>query len=47
MDNRAPAVEDYKLALKFDVHCCEAFELLIQHDMLTSEEGLLNISIQV
>lgn len=39
MDNRTPAIEDYKLALKFDVHCNEAFELLIKHDMLTPEEG--------
>lgn len=41
MDNRLPAIEDYKTALKLDVYCNEAFELLIKHEMLTPEEGTL------
>jgi hypothetical protein len=40
MDNRLPAIEDYKTALKLDVYCNEAFELLIKHEMLTPEEGI-------
>ena len=39
MDNRIPAIEDYKMALKLDVYCNEAFELLVRHEMLTPEEG--------
>ena len=39
MDNRIPAIEDYKSALKLDVYCNEAFELLIRHEMLTPTEG--------
>ena len=43
MDNRLPAIEDYKTALNLDVYCNEAFELLIRHEMLTPEEGILFI----
>lgn len=39
MDNRIPAIEDYKMALKLDVYCSEAFEMLVRHEMLTPEEG--------
>lgn len=39
MDNRSPAIEDYKTALKLDVYCNEAFELLVRHEMLTPDEG--------
>lgn len=39
MDNRIPAIEDYKMALKLDVYCNEAFELLVRHEMLSPEEG--------
>ncbi|XP_057371706.1 cell division cycle protein 16 homolog isoform X1 [Daphnia carinata] len=38
MDNRIPAIEDYKMALKLDVYCSEAFEMLVHHEMLTPEE---------
>ena len=41
MDNRIPAIEDYKNALKYDVYCNEAFELLIRHEMLSPSEGIL------
>jgi len=40
MDNRIPAIEDYKMALKLDVYCNEAFEMLVRHEMLTPEEGV-------
>jgi len=40
MDNRIPAIEDYKTSLKLDVCCNEAFELLVRHEMLTPEEGV-------
>jgi len=38
MDNRIPAIEDYKTSLKLDVCCNEAFELLVRHEMLTPDE---------
>ena len=41
MDNRIPAIEDYKMALKLDVYCNEAFEMLVRHEMLTPEEGVV------
>ena len=40
MDNRIPAIEDYKTSLKLDVCCNEAFELLVRHEMLTPDEGI-------
>lgn len=45
MDNRIPAIEDYKNALKYDVYCNEAFELLIRHEMLSPSEGIVEILI--
>lgn len=44
MDNRGLASDCYKQALICDVHCYEAFEALIQHNMLTAyeEEALLD-----
>jgi hypothetical protein len=39
MDNRIPAIGDFKMALKLDVYCIEAYELLVRHEMLTPEEG--------
>ncbi|XP_043927047.1 cell division cycle protein 16 homolog [Protopterus annectens] len=38
MDNRALATYNYKEALKFDVYCFEAFDLLTSHHMLTAQE---------
>lgn len=37
-DNRVPAAVDFRMALKFDVHCVEAYELLVHHEMLTPQE---------
>lgn len=39
MDNRVLAADCYKQALRCDVHCYEAFEALVQHQMLSSQEG--------
>jgi hypothetical protein len=39
LDNRSLASECYKLALRTDVHCYDAFQALVQHQMLTSWEG--------
>lgn len=39
MDNRGLAADCYKLALQHDVHCYEAFEALIKHQMLSADEG--------
>ncbi|EDO45312.1 predicted protein [Nematostella vectensis] len=38
MDNRGNATECYKDAIRTDVHCFEAFDLLISHHMLTNKE---------
>ncbi|XP_069493217.1 cell division cycle protein 16 homolog isoform X1 [Ambystoma mexicanum] len=38
LDNRTLATENYKEALKFDVYCYEAFDLLTAHHMLTAQE---------
>lgn len=38
MNNRSLAIDCYKDALKSDVHCFEAFDLLISHHMLTEKE---------
>nr|XP_054771442.1 cell division cycle protein 16 homolog [Lytechinus pictus] len=38
LENRIQASECYKQALFEDVHCYEAFELLVKHQMLTAEE---------
>jgi anaphase-promoting complex subunit 6 len=39
MDNRGLAADCYKQALRSDVHCYEAFEALVQHQMLSAQEG--------
>jgi len=39
MDNRPLATCSYKEALKLDVYCFEAFDLLTSHHMLTAQEG--------
>lgn len=39
MDNRGLAADCYKQALQRDVHCYEAFEALVQHQMLSAQEG--------
>ncbi|KAE8625529.1 hypothetical protein XENTR_v10006306 [Xenopus tropicalis] len=38
LDNRTLATYSYKEALKFDVYCFEAFDLLTAHHMLTAQE---------
>ena len=38
LDNRARAVECYKLALQSDVYCAEAYTTMISHHLLTSVE---------
>ncbi|XP_054280788.1 cell division cycle protein 16 homolog [Macrosteles quadrilineatus] len=38
LDNRSRAAECFKQALKFDVYCYEAFQALVQHQMLTAVE---------
>ena len=38
MDNRALATDCFKDTLKNDVHCFEAFDLLVSHHMLTDKE---------
>ncbi|XP_035828816.1 cell division cycle protein 16 homolog isoform X3 [Aplysia californica] len=38
MDNRSLAADCYKEALRLDVYCFEAFELLVGHHMLTAQE---------
>lgn len=39
MDNRPLATASYKEALKLDVYCFEAFDLLTSYHMLTAQEG--------
>uniref|UniRef100_A0A023GNI7 Putative anaphase-promoting complex apc cdc16 subunit n=1 Tax=Amblyomma triste TaxID=251400 RepID=A0A023GNI7_AMBTT len=45
IDNRALATECYKKALALDIHCYEAFEALVKHQMLSreEEESILNL----
>ncbi|CAL1530230.1 unnamed protein product [Lymnaea stagnalis] len=38
MDNRGLASDYYREALRLDVYCFEAFELLVNHHMLTAKE---------
>lgn len=40
LDNRSLASECYKQALKRDVFCFNAFQSLVQHQMLTAWEGI-------
>lgn len=44
MDNRPLATSSYKEALKLDVYCFEAFDLLTSHHMLTAQEGETKLS---
>lgn len=44
MDNRAVATECYKQALQCDVYSYEAFEALVQNQMLSASEGILILS---
>lgn len=39
MDNRAVATEFYKQALQCDVYSYQAFEALVQNQMLSAAEG--------
>lgn len=39
MDNRGLAAECFREALQSNVYCFEAFDLLVNHHMLTAEEG--------
>ena len=39
MDNRGLASECFREALRGDVYCFEAFESLVNHHMLTAQEG--------
>lgn len=47
MDNRPLATSSYKEALKLDVYCFEAFDLLTSHHMLTAQEGETDVSVDV
>lgn len=40
LDNRDLATDCYKQALLMDVHCYEAFEALIQHQMLSANDEI-------
>lgn len=40
MDNRAIATEYYKRALQCDVYSYQAFEALVQNQMLSAAEGI-------
>lgn len=40
MDNRHLATECFREALREDVFCHEAFESLVNHHMMTAQEGL-------
>ena len=39
MENRTLAMECFFEALRQDVYCYEAFELLVNHHMLSAQEG--------
>lgn len=41
LDNRGLACDCYKAALHKDVHCYDAFEALVKHQMLSALEGNL------
>ncbi|XP_075549755.1 cell division cycle protein 16 [Dermacentor variabilis] len=45
IENRTVAAECYKKALALDIHCYEAFEALVKHQMLSreEEESVLNL----
>lgn len=39
LDNRGLACDCYKAALQKDIHCYDAFESLVKHQMLSAIEG--------
>jgi len=39
MENRNLAVECFTEALRTDIYCYEAFDSLVNHHMMTAEEG--------
>ena len=41
MDNRNLAAECFREALREDVYCYEAFHCLVNHQMLTAQEGVI------
>ena len=41
MDNRNLAVDCFREALRQDVYCFEAFDMLVHHHMLSAQEGSL------
>lgn len=43
LDNRSLAADCYKHALQCDVYNFDAFEALVQHQMLTAWEGIIII----
>lgn len=43
MDNRGLASECFREALHRDVYCYEAFDSIVQHQMMTKEEGYILI----
>jgi hypothetical protein len=45
MDNRTLAMECFKEALRQDVYCYEAFDLLVNHHMLSSQEGMMMVEL--
>lgn len=44
MDNRGLASECFREALQQDVYCYDSFESLVQHQMLTKDEGNFSYS---
>lgn len=40
MENRGLAADCYRQALRYDVYCFEAFDLLIKYQMLSAAEGM-------
>jgi PREDICTED: similar to CDC16 cell division cycle 16 homolog (S. cerevisiae) len=47
LDDRGEAVEWFKKALMFDVYCFEALDSLVQHQMLTRQEGRFTLIIKI
>ncbi len=43
MDNRNLAAEWFWQALKSDIFCQEAFDCLVNHHMLTAQEGIVAV----
>lgn len=40
MDNRNLAVDCFREALRQDVYCFEAFDMMVHHHMLSAQEGI-------